>query len=47
MKDQYELFHRCVGGFDPDKIRAKGKQTKRTKANVSFGVARYYYDYEF
>lgn len=34
-------------GFDPDKIMAKGKQTKRTKANVSFGVARYYYDYEF
>lgn len=47
MKDQYDLFHLCVGGFDPDKIRAKGKQTKRTKANVSFGVARYYYDYEF
>lgn len=34
-------------GFDPEKIMQKGKQTKRTKANVSFGVARYYYDYEF
>lgn len=37
----------CVAGFDIDKIREKGKQTKRTKANVSFGRADYYYDYEF
>ena len=36
-----------LAGFDIDKIRAKGKQTKRRKANVSFGVADYYYDYEF
>ena len=34
-------------GFDPDKIMAKGKQTKRTRAKVSFGVADYHYDYEF
>jgi len=34
-------------GFDPEKIMRQGKQTKRTKANVSFGVALYYYDYEF
>lgn len=36
-----------VGGWDPDKIREKGKQTKRWKANVSFGTADYYYDYSF
>ena len=36
-----------IAGFDIDKIREKGKQTKRWKANVSFGVADYYYDYEF
>lgn len=36
-----------VGGWDLDRIREKGKQTKRWKANVSFGVARYYYDYSF
>lgn len=36
-----------VSGFDIDKIREKGKQTKRHKANVSFGVADYYYDYSF
>lgn len=34
-------------GFDPEKIMAKGKQTKRTRAKVSFGVADYHYDYEF
>ena len=34
-------------GFDPDKIMAKGKQTKRTRAKVSFGIADYHYDYEF
>lgn len=33
--------------FDPELILRNGKQTKRQKANVSFGVARYYYDYEF
>ena len=36
-----------TNGFDPDKIMRQGKQTKRRKANVSFGVARYYYDYSF
>ena len=36
-----------VAGFDPEKIREKGKQTKRTRANVSFGTAEYYYDYSF
>jgi len=36
-----------LAGYDIDKIRAKGKQTKRWKANVSFGIADYYFDYEF
>lgn len=34
-------------GFDVEVIRAKGKQTRYQRANVSFGVADYYYDYEF
>ena len=37
----------ALHGFDTEKIMAKGKQTKYQKANVSFGVASYYYDYEF
>ena len=37
----------AMHGFDLDVIREKGKQTKRTRAKVSFGVADYYYDYEF
>lgn len=36
-----------INGFDIDKIRQRGKQTKLNKANVSFGVAEYYYDYSF
>ena len=36
-----------VAGFDTDVIKAKGKQTKLTRAKVSFGKADYYYDYEF
>lgn len=35
------------GGFDPDKILEQGKQTKWYKRNMFFGVADYYYDYEF
>lgn len=34
-------------GFDPEKIRKNGSQKKYHKWNVSFGVADYYYDYEF
>lgn len=45
--DPRELLALAVGGWDLDKVRAKGKQTKRTRAKVSFGVADYYYDYEF
>ena len=35
----------ALNGFDVDKIKKSGKQTKYTKMNVSFGVADYYYDY--
>lgn len=41
------LLHLALGGFDIDRIRTKGKQTKYRRANVSFGVANYYYDYSF
>ena len=34
-------------GFDTEKIKANGKQTKYFKKNVSFGVADYHFDYEF
>lgn len=47
VTDEMELLRLAVAGWDLDKVRAKGKQTKRWKANVSFGVAEYYYDYEF
>ena len=30
-----------------DDLKAKGKITKYHRANVSFGVAEYYYDYEY
>lgn len=32
---------------DCEKLRSKGKVTKYHKANVSFGIADYNYDYEF
>lgn len=38
------LYH---NGFDINKIKQNGKQTKYHKMNVSFGVADYYYDYSF
>ena len=37
----------CHNNIDRDKLREKGKVTKYHRANVSFGVADYYYDYEF
>lgn len=37
----------CHNGFNRDKVLAKGKETKYHRANVSFGVAQYHYDYEF
>ena len=33
--------------IDIDKLREKGKVTRYRRANVSFGVAEYYYDYTF
>lgn len=45
--DNNEKLRIVVGGFDPEKIMEKGKQTKYYRHNVSFGVADYYYDYEF
>ena len=37
----------CHNGILVDDLKAKGKITKYHRANVSFGVASYYYDYEF
>lgn len=37
----------ALAGFEIDKILTKGKQTKNSRANVSFGHADYYYDYSF
>ena len=37
----------CHNGIDINLLKAKGKVTKYHRANVSFGVAEYYYDYEF
>ena len=37
----------ALAGFDLEKITAKGKQTRRYRDHVSFGVASYYYDYEY
>ena len=43
----FKRFRLGQAGFDLEKIIQKGKQTRRTKANVSFGIADYHYDYEF
>lgn len=37
----------ALNGFDVEKIKQSGKQTKYTKRNISIGVAEYYYDYSF
>lgn len=37
----------CLEDRIYQKILQTGKATKYSKANVSFGVAEYYYDYEF
>jgi hypothetical protein len=37
----------ALNGFDIEKIKQSGKQTKYTKRNISIGVAEYYYDYSF
>lgn len=46
-KTAFKKFELSVAGFDLENIIAKGKQTKRSKANVSFGKAEYHYDFEF
>lgn len=38
------LYHNNI---DIDKLKEKGKITRYHRANVSFGIADYYYDYEF
>lgn len=48
VKDNFEECLRlAVAGYDLEKVKEDGKFTKRYRANVSFGVASYYYDYEF
>ena len=47
ITDPMERFYMSMNGFDLEKIAQKGKQTVHSRANVSFGVANYHYDYEF
>lgn len=47
LDDPMTRLNLALNGYDIDKLLAKGKQTKRRRANVSFGLADYYYDYEF
>lgn len=42
-----QKLYLVMNGFDTTKILERGSQTKYFKMNVSFGVADYYYDYEF
>jgi len=37
----------AMNGIDVEKLKKNGKVTKYNRANVSFGVGEYYYDYEF
>ena len=37
----------CHNNIDIEQLKEKGKVTRYHRANVSFGVADYYYDYEF
>jgi len=41
------LLWLCNVGVDKNVVLEKGKVTKYHRANVSFGKADYYYDYEF
>lgn len=43
---QTKLFL-AYNNVDPDKLRAKGEIKKYHRANVTFGKANYYFDYEF
>lgn len=42
-----ERIYLALNGYDINKIKEKGKQSKYYRMNVSFGTADYYYDYEF
>lgn len=46
-KDIEVMLWLANNGFDREKIRQNGKQTRYHKMNVSFGKAQFYYDYEF
>lgn len=46
-EDIYRRLWLCQNGFDAEKIKEKGSQTKYHRMNISIGVADYYYDYEF
>lgn len=37
----------CHNNVDAETLKAKKKITRYNRANVSFGIADYYYDYEF
>lgn len=37
----------AMNDIDPEKLKAKGTIKKYHRANVSFGIADYHYDYEF
>ena len=41
------LIWLCQNNVDKETVLAKGKVTRYHKANVSFGVAQYHFDYEF
>ena len=45
-KIETQLFL-CHNNIEVDKLKEKGKITRYHRANVSFGKADYYYDYEF
>ena len=46
--DKFHLqWFLCQNNIVMDDLKEKGKITRYHRANVSFGVADYYYDYEF
>lgn len=47
LDDPMTRLQLAVAGWDVEKLIAKGKQSRRQRAKVSFGVAEYYFDYEF
>ena len=46
-KRLYASLFLCHNNVDAETLRSKKKVTRYHKANISFGVADYYYDYEF